>query len=146
MSKLHAEIEGIEWKQMDVRGMEDLLPHSIDVAFDKGTLDAMIYGSGWDPPDEVRENTGRYMREVSSSYLSIGAILLREVKFDSPTHDQLFRVLKPNATFINVTYRQPHFVKPLLNAESTDWDISVDILGGADGSFEYYGFIMTKAT
>jgi hypothetical protein len=81
MSKHHAEIEGIEWKNMDVRGMEEIPPQSIDVAFDKGTLDAMIYGSGWDPPDEVRENTGRYMREVrSSNYLSIGAMLSREVK------------------------------------------------------------------
>ena len=80
MSKHHAEIEGIEWKQMDVRGMEEIPSHSIDVAFDKGTLDAMIYGSGWNPPNEVRENTGRYMREVRSNYLSIGAILLPEVK------------------------------------------------------------------
>lgn len=80
MSKHHAEIEGIEWKQMDVREMEEIPPHSIDIAFDKGTLDAMIYGIGWDPPDEVRENTGRYMREVRSSYLSIGAMLLREVE------------------------------------------------------------------
>ena len=67
-------------------------------------------------------------------------------QIDSATNDQLFRVLKLKATFIYVTYRQPHFVKPLLNAEGTDWDMTVDILGGVDGSFEYYGFVMTKAT
>lgn len=25
-----------------------------------------------------------------------------------------------------------------------DWDIQVDILGGADGSFDYYGFVLKK--
>jgi hypothetical protein len=34
------------------------------VAFDKGTLDAMIHGSPWSPPDQVLSDTSRYMREV----------------------------------------------------------------------------------
>jgi hypothetical protein len=76
MSKHYIKIEGIEWKQMDVRKMEEIPSYSIDVAFDKGTLDVMIYGSGWGPSDEVYENTGQYMREVRSSYLSIKVILL----------------------------------------------------------------------
>lgn len=38
---------------------------SVDVAFDKSTLDAMIFGSPWNPPAEVRENTARYLGEVS---------------------------------------------------------------------------------
>ena len=37
---------------------------SVDVAFDKGTLDAMIFGSPWSPPEETLENSGRYMKEV----------------------------------------------------------------------------------
>lgn len=45
--------------------MADVVPDaSVDVAFDKSTLDAMIYGSPWDPPDEVVESTGRYIGEV----------------------------------------------------------------------------------
>ena len=44
--------------------MDDISTDSVDVAFDKGTLDAMIYGSPWDPPDEVLDSTGRYIREV----------------------------------------------------------------------------------
>lgn len=43
---------------------------SIDVAFDKGTLDAMIHGSPWSPPEEVLENTGKYMNEVRG-YLAL---------------------------------------------------------------------------
>lgn len=57
--------DGVVWKYGDVRNLVDIPDGSIDVAFDKGTLDAMIYGSPWDPPNEVRENTAKYMTEVS---------------------------------------------------------------------------------
>jgi hypothetical protein len=66
MTERHSKIEGIEWKNMDVRNM-DIPDKSIDVAFDKGTLDAMIYGSPWSPPSEVKENTSKYLKEVSFS-------------------------------------------------------------------------------
>ena len=64
MSLKHRDVEGITWKQADVRCMDQISSESIDVAFDKGTLDAMIHGSPWDPPEEVLDNTGRYIREV----------------------------------------------------------------------------------
>lgn len=67
MSHKHESIGGITWKHADVRQMDQIPSESIDVAFDKGTLDAMIYGSPWDPPDEVRDNISRYMREVRQS-------------------------------------------------------------------------------
>ncbi|KIX96537.1 uncharacterized protein Z520_07803 [Fonsecaea multimorphosa CBS 102226] len=122
MSKRHQDVGGITWKHADVRQMDEVLPsESVDVAFDKGTLDAMIYGSPWDPPDEVLDNTGRYIREV-------------------------FRVLKPDGTFIYVTYRQPHFIKPLLNCKGVNWDITVDVLGGSGSSLDYHGFVLKKAT
>ena len=59
----------IGWKQADVRNLDFVPDGSTDVAFDKGTLDAMIYGSPWDPPDEVRENTSRYIDEVRLKWL-----------------------------------------------------------------------------
>jgi hypothetical protein len=58
---------GIEWRWADVRDMKDIPSNSIDVAFDKGTLDAMIHGSPWSPPDDVLDNTGRYVNEVRST-------------------------------------------------------------------------------
>lgn len=64
MSKRHAEIAGIIWQQGDVRQMDQIPSESIDVAFDKGTLDVWIHGSPWDPPDDVLDNTARYVREV----------------------------------------------------------------------------------
>lgn len=69
MKSRHSE-EGVEWTVGDVRDMPSIPTQSVDVAFDKGTLDAMIHGSPWSPPDEVMEDTGRYMKEVSSSFPS----------------------------------------------------------------------------
>jgi hypothetical protein len=64
MSTRYGQENGIEWKWADVRNMKDIPDGSIDVAFDKGTLDAMIFGSPWDPPDTVKKNTGQYINEV----------------------------------------------------------------------------------
>jgi hypothetical protein len=51
------------WKVMDVRDIK-LEDGGVDVAIDKGTLDAMLHGSLWDPPDDVRESVGKYVDEV----------------------------------------------------------------------------------
>lgn len=48
---------------------------SIDVAVDKTTLDAMLYGSLWDPSDEVRKNVGDYVDEVSGRVLGAGNLM-----------------------------------------------------------------------
>ncbi|MCJ1356786.1 MAG: hypothetical protein MMC33_006782 [Icmadophila ericetorum] len=107
----------IHWEVMDVRNLE--IPNtSIEVAIDKGTLDAMIHGSLWDPPNDVRENVGAYVGEVS-------------------------RVLKPGGLWLYITYRQPHFMKPLLAREDI-WTLDVEILDDGQGGFEYFGFIMRK--
>lgn len=62
-------VSRIEWIQGDVRDMGCIHEKSIDVAFDKGTLDAMIHGSPWDPADDVKDNTARYLREVGDSLI-----------------------------------------------------------------------------
>lgn len=120
MSKRHADhglSDKIEWKKLDVRRMDKDIPDaSVDVAFDKGTLDAMIHGSPWSPPEDTITNTGKYLREVS-------------------------RVLKPSGIFLYVTFRQPHFVKPILECEGTNWDIEIETLGGSEGSFGYTGVV-----
>jgi O-glycosyl hydrolase len=69
MKSRHESKSGVEWKEGDVRDMKDIASGSIDVAFDKGTLDAMIFGSPWSPPDEVMDNSGRYMSEVRSKHI-----------------------------------------------------------------------------
>ena len=118
MVERHSSVEGIQWKQIDVRNMIGIEDKSIDVAFDKGTLDAMIYGSPWSPPEEVKDNTSRYLKEVH-------------------------RVLKDDGVFLYITFRQPHFMKPLLNPDGL-WDLDMQMLGNG-GAFEYYGFVIKKA-
>jgi len=80
MRARHAEEKGIEWRWADVRDMKDVASDSVDVAFDKGTLDAMIHGSPWSPPDQVLSDTSRYMREVGravyNSSISFAKVLL----------------------------------------------------------------------
>jgi hypothetical protein len=72
MRARHAQEKGIEWRWADVRDMKEILSDSVDVAFDKGTLDAMIHGSPWSPPDQVLSDTSRYMREVGcASYICL---------------------------------------------------------------------------
>ncbi|KAJ4413347.1 hypothetical protein N0V91_000322 [Didymella pomorum] len=118
MKSRHEAEKGVSYQVGDVRDMKDLETGSIDVAFDKGTLDAMIFGSPWSPPEETLENSGRYMKEVQ-------------------------RVLKEDGFFLYITYRQPHFIKPILNRDN-EWDYEMEVLGGGDSSFEYYGFILRK--
>ncbi|OCK74792.1 hypothetical protein K432DRAFT_420143 [Lepidopterella palustris CBS 459.81] len=89
MSLRHENVGGVTWRHANVRCIDQIPSSSIDVAFDKGTLDAMIHGSPWDPPNEVLDNTSRYVREASRN----------------------------TAHSFTLTYRQPHFIKPLLNCE-----------------------------
>ncbi|KAF2213431.1 hypothetical protein CERZMDRAFT_39074 [Cercospora zeae-maydis SCOH1-5] len=112
-------LDGIAWLCEDVRNMPVIASQSIDVAFDKGTLDAMIHGSPWDPPDEVKENTSRYLKEVA-------------------------RALNAEGVFLYITYRQPHFVRPLLNQDNL-WNMHMEVLRPSENSFEYYAFVLRKA-
>ncbi|KAL2069602.1 hypothetical protein VTL71DRAFT_14281 [Oculimacula yallundae] len=118
MSSKYAEL-GQQWTVMDVRRLE-FEDASIDVAIDKGTLDAFLHGSLWDPPEDVRVNVGEYVNQVA-------------------------RVLKPGGKWLYITYRQPHFMKPLLIREDK-WSLEVETLVDPDGGggFEYFGFVMTR--
>lgn len=60
---------------MDVRELQ--VPDAcFDVAIDKGTLDAFLHGSLWDPPDDVRSNVGKYVDEVTNAPIFIAPVLL----------------------------------------------------------------------
>lgn len=54
---------GTRWEVMDVRDLQ-LESESVETAIDKGTLDAMLHGSLWDSPEDVRESVRRYVDEV----------------------------------------------------------------------------------
>ena len=53
--------------------------------------------------------------------------------------------MKPGGQWLYITYRQPHFIKPLLAREDL-WTLSVEVLGNTEsaGVFEYFGFTMKR--
>ncbi|RMZ66389.1 methyltransferase type 11 [Pyrenophora seminiperda CCB06] len=117
----------IEWQAGDVRDMTGIIEtKSVDVAFDKSTLDPMIYGNPWSPPDDVLGNTARYMAEVGNTDLQ----------------NKVLRVLKDDGVFLCITFRQPHFVKPIIN-RANEWEVAVEVMGDR-GSLQYFGFVLRK--
>ncbi|KAF2272335.1 S-adenosyl-L-methionine-dependent methyltransferase [Westerdykella ornata] len=118
MTNRFSDRSGIDWKVADVRCMTHVEAGDFDVAIDKGTLDAMISGSLWDPPAHVRDNIKKYI-------------------------DAVVRVLKTGGVFLYITYRQPHFMKPLLLRDGI-WDLRVVELKEEAGTFEYFAFVLTK--
>ena len=81
-------------------------------------MDAMMYGSQWDPPDEVQDNVRNYVDEVA-------------------------KVLKPGGRWLYITFPQPHFVKPQLVREGV-WELVVECLEDGPGMFEYFAYVMTR--
>ncbi|TQS34594.1 hypothetical protein Golomagni_05017 [Golovinomyces magnicellulatus] len=117
MKKTYASLQ-TQWLVMDVRDLQ-LEKESVHIAIDKGTLDAFLHGSLWEPPSDVTDNVGKYV-------------------------DQVVKVLKPGGKWLYITYRQPHFIKPLLSRCA--WKLDVEALEDPNGAggFSYYGFVMTK--
>lgn len=55
---------GTNWQMMDIRALS-FPDDRFDVCIDKATLDAMLYGSLWDPEPEVRANIEAYRRAMT---------------------------------------------------------------------------------
>lgn len=52
-------------------------------------------------------------------------------------------MLKPGGQWLYITYRQPHFMRPLLAREDL-WTLSIEELGEGAGVFDYFGFMMKR--
>ncbi|CAK4014371.1 EEF1A lysine methyltransferase 4 [Lecanosticta acicola] len=125
--------DGTVWKWADVRNLRDTVADgSIDVAFDKGTMDAMIHGSPWDPPEDVWDNTGAYVREVHR-------ILKKKEEEGGGGGGS-----GGGGVFLYVTYRQPHFIRPLLLGRGVEWEVEMEVLGEGGSSFEYFGWVLRR--
>jgi len=61
----------------------------------------------------------------------------------SAPRSQVARTLAVNGKWLYITYRQPHFMRPLLEKPYI-WDVQVETLNSDPGEFEYFGFVMTK--
>ncbi|KAI9693537.1 MAG: hypothetical protein M1820_009189 [Bogoriella megaspora] len=118
MRRAHANKPGIQWLEGDVRIMADIPDASVDVAFDKGTLDAMTYENSWHPPPPVVRNAEQYVNQVA-------------------------RVLKPGGIFLCITFQPVYFIKRYLVREGV-WQTTSETLVREGGSIGYQGFVMKK--
>lgn len=75
---------------MDVRHTEGIPSQSMDMAIDKATMESMVHGSMWNPPDDVCKSMGATVSELS-------------------------RVLKPGGLFLYITFIQAPSVMLVLN-------------------------------
>lgn len=105
------------WQFGDIRDMQ-FENQSFELSLIKPQW-IQCFTARWDPPDDVRSNIDRYLSEVE-------------------------RILVPGGTFLYITYRQPHFLRPLLARDA--WDIKVETLPDRPGGgvFEYFAYIMRK--
>ena len=139
IEKMQSQYPSLDWRIMDIRSMT-FDDNSVDVAIDKGTLDAMLYGSLWDPEPEVKTNVGKYADEVREALFSYVFSSLLTSRL------QVARILKPGGVWLFITWRQPHFIKPLLKRDDV-WTLNVETIPqGPDGGgvFEYLCFVMRK--
>ncbi|KAJ2713667.1 hypothetical protein H4R19_002134, partial [Coemansia spiralis] len=97
MRQRHAHQSRMTWQVMDVRALE-LADGAVDVAIDKGTLDALMCDGGdvWEPSAELCANVARAVDEAE-------------------------RVLAPGGKFVWITFGQPHFRRRHL--ERASWTI-----------------------
>lgn len=58
---------------------------------------------------------------------------------------QVHRILKDDGVFLYITFRQPHFIRPLLSVNNL-WSLKMETLSAGESSFDYYGWILTKST
>jgi hypothetical protein len=110
---------GMTWEVMDVMNMSEIRSRSVDVAIDKGTLDALMCesdGDVWNPSPKIVDDVGMEVDEVC-------------------------RVLSDGGMFLYFTFGQPHFRRRHLTRPA--WDLRVETLGD---SFHYFLYIADKAS
>lgn len=52
--------------------------------------------------------------------------------------------MKKGGVFLYITYRQPHFIKPIVTRENIWPGFEIENLQAEKGMFEYFGFVMRK--
>ncbi|GEM11472.1 endothelin-converting enzyme, metalloendopeptidase [Rhodotorula toruloides] len=137
MRRINEGCEGMTWTVGDVRSLpfED---RSVDVCFDKATLDAMLTSEKdpWNPPPEAVAAVRGEIDEVIRVLKPSGTFLYLFVPVPSLL---VFTVGALMNGFEDSTFGQPHFRKPLLRREG--WTVEYEEVG--DG-FAYYWFWMRR--
>eukprot|EP01088_Endostelium_zonatum_P017681 TRINITY_DN5341_c0_g1_i2.p1 TRINITY_DN5341_c0_g1~~TRINITY_DN5341_c0_g1_i2.p1 ORF type:complete len:227 (+),score=42.74 TRINITY_DN5341_c0_g1_i2:27-683(+) len=115
----------LEWQVMDVLDLTFTPEEQFDFAIDKGTMDAVMGDSRsmWEVPEEVQSICSKMSSETS-------------------------KVLKPGGKYIQITFVQPHFRKPVLlaNVEQCNWSLANTLTLGGGDSFNYFIYVMQKSS
>ena len=87
----------MRWHTMDMMAMT-FPDGEFDVVLDKGTMDVIMTDNKdpWNPTEEVQERGKRVV-------------------------DNVYRVLKPDGLFIQISFDQPHFRKKFIMPERIQW-------------------------
>ncbi|KAK4792841.1 hypothetical protein SAY86_023276 [Trapa natans] len=114
LSKGYREIKVVEADMLDLPFTNELF----DVVIEKGTMDVLFVDSGdpWNPNPETAFKVMTMLRQVH-------------------------RVLKPNGTFISVTFGQPHFRRRFFDEQEFTWSVEWGTFG--DG-FHYFVYVLKK--
>ncbi|BDA44495.1 EEF1A lysine methyltransferase 4 [Coccomyxa sp. Obi] len=109
----------IEWRVADMLDLP-FSDGSFDAVIEKGTMDVLFVDndSPWSPRPEVCTRVHRMLAE---------------------TH----RVLSADGVFVSVTFAQPHFRRPFLQAPQYSWGMHVATFGEG---FHYFVYAMRKGT
>ena len=124
MREKHGGCARLSWAVEDMRCLSSSLADaSFDVVLDKAAMDALlaVEGDRWDPPMASREVADQVCKSVS-------------------------RVLRVGGVFLQVSFSQPHFRRPFLNAaghglERYGWEVTTRSL---DLGLGYFLYIMRK--
>jgi len=93
---------------------------SFDLVVEKATVDSVLVDtSPW---------------ELTSPGHLLATRTLREVK----------RVLRPQGTFLSITFAQPHHRVPLLTQPGLSWSVVVDKVSGEGSLLDYYVMVMEE--
>ncbi|XP_020100712.1 endothelin-converting enzyme 2 [Ananas comosus] len=91
---------------------------SFDIVIEKGTMEVLFVDSGdpWNPHPEIVNKVTKMLEGVH-------------------------KVLKPEGTFISITFGQPHLRRPFLEAPGLTWSVEWDTFGEA---FHYFFYTLRK--
>ncbi|KAH7664981.1 Endothelin-converting enzyme 1 protein [Dioscorea alata] len=110
-------LHGIKVLQADMLELP-FSSQSFDLVIEKGTMDVLFVDSG-DPWNPNPSTVSKVMKMLEGVH----------------------KVLKPQGTFISITFGQPHFRRPLFESPGFTWSVEWDTFG--DG-FHYFFYFLKK--
>lgn len=109
----------IEWRAADMLDLP-FADGGFDVVVEKGAMDVLFVDdvSPWEPSPAARRRVAAMLREAH-------------------------RVLGAGGLFISIAFGQPHFRRPLMEAEGLSWKMEYETFGD---TFHYFFYTLRKGT